>query len=120
MLDNRLAKFDNENEIKANAGTKGAAFHIALICLLKNLNNKETQSFARASAKVFVKLKEYEMIRVEKFDEKLFVETALNLFNFLASECISNEVKRENLFILREDFRGESKWKDSKKFGKRR
>jgi len=109
MLDNFVAKFDKENEIKANSGTKGAAFHIALICLLKNFNNKETQSFARASAKVFAKLKEYEMIRVEKFDKQLFVETALNLFNFLASECISNEIQKEDLFILREDFRGELK-----------
>jgi len=49
------------------------------------------------------------MIRVEKFDEQLFVETALNLFNFLASECISNEIQKEDLFILREDFRGELK-----------
>ena len=49
------------------------------------------------------------MIRVEKFDEQLFVETASNLFNFLASECISNEIQKEDLFILREDFRGELK-----------
>ena len=58
---------------------------------------------------VFAKLKEYEMIRVEKFDKQLFVETALNLFYFLASECISNEIQKEDLFILREDFRGELK-----------
>ena len=44
--------------------------------------------------------------------EQLFVETALNLFNFLGSECISNEIQKEDLFILREDFRGELKWKD--------
>ena len=109
MLDNFVAKFDQENKIKSNSATKGAAFHIALICLLKDLDNKETQSFAKASAKVFARLKEYEMIRVEKFDEQLFIETALNLFNFLASECISNEVQKEDLFILREDFRGELK-----------
>ena len=33
MLDNFVAKFDQENKIKSNSATKGAAFHIALICL---------------------------------------------------------------------------------------
>ena len=41
MLDNFVSKFHQENEIKANSGTKGAAFHIALICLLKNFSNKK-------------------------------------------------------------------------------
>ena len=111
-FDNLVQAFDEQMSGKANGNTKGTAYFLAAICLFKGLNADETKDFAKAGARVFRKLKEYEMIRISKFSEDLFIETILDLYHFLSLECMYQEIDIKDLFVLRDSFRGEDKWKD--------
>ena len=95
-FDNLVQAFDEQMAGKANGNTKGTAYFLAAICLFKGLNADETKDFAKAGARVFRKLKEYEMIRISKFSEDLFIETILDLYHFLTCLLYTSPSPRDH------------------------
>ena len=108
LLDNLVQAYDEQMENKANANTKGTAYFFASVCIFQGMNETETKSFAQGAARVLRKLKEYEMVRISKFNEELFIETILDVYRYLSLECAYKEIQVKELFVLRDSLRGDN------------
>ncbi len=109
LLDNLVQAYDKQMENKANSNTKGTAYFFASVCIFQGMSEKETKSFAKGAARVLRKLKEYEMVRISKFNEELFIETILDLYHYLSLECAYQDIEVKELFVLRDSLRGDNK-----------
>lgn len=94
----RLESYETNNKVYSNGKTKFASIHIAMLGLAKGLTRTETEELLKTSSDIFVKLMKDIDREDEEFETQTYIDIGLNLFDYLTSISIYEEIDMKEVF----------------------